>query len=67
LNDAELPLKGRNILQKIKEFNGSITFISLLFRIILIATVERISVIFRIDILHLKYQDNTSLVFSGQI
>jgi hypothetical protein len=50
-----------------KEFNGSITFVPLLFRMILIATVERISIIFRIDVLHLKYQDNASLVLSGHI
>jgi len=65
LNVADLPLKGRKILQKMKEFNGSVTFFLLLFRVILIATAERISIIFHIDVLHLKYQDNASLVLSG--
>jgi len=55
LNAAELPLKERNILQKIKEFNESITFVPLLFCMIFVAIAERISVIFYIDVLHLKY------------
>jgi len=50
-----------------KEFNGNTSFVPLLFRMILIATAERISIIFRIDILHLKYRDNASLVLSGHI
>jgi hypothetical protein len=49
LNAAELPLQGRTILQKLKELNGSITFVPLLFRMILIATAERISIIFHIE------------------